>query len=644
MLKFSNTITFSMLAFLVTSARILADPQEAAAPFSVREAYIKHEYRIPMRDGAQLFTSVYEPKDESKTYPILLRRTPYSVRPYGEDQYADQLGPSDLFDRSGYIFVFQDVRGCYMSEGAFTNMTPHRPRKSAPTDVDESSDTYDTIDWLLANVPRHNGRVGMWGISYPGFYCSAGMIDAHPALKAVSPQAPIADWFFDDFRHHGAFFLPHSLNFIAGFGKPRPEPTQDRGWGFDFPTPDGYQFYLDLGPLKNVNARYFNKANPMWNDMEQHVNYDEYWKSRNILPHLKKVAPAVMTVGGWFDAEDLYGALKTYRAVEAQNPGIFNILVMGPWDHGGWGRRDGDRLGNIDFGGKSSLFYRDHIEAVFFNYFLKSEGDGQLPEAYVFETGTNRWRTFDAWPPKETQPRTIFLAPSDRLSFDPPAAQVEDGNERGAIAVAAEAFDEFVSDPDKPVPYTETITTHMTREYMTDDQRFASRRPDVLTYSTAALEADLTLAGPVTAHLWITTTGTDADWIVKIIDVFPPNAPDHPGLAPGRRMGGYEMMVRSEVLRGRFRNSYEKPEPFAPGQITPVKLELQDVLHTFQKDHRLMVQIQSTWFPLVDRNPQKFVPNIFLASEADFIQATHRVYRSPQHPTSLTLGVLATSP
>jgi len=632
----------TIAAVLLVLARSLGAQESPAPPLTLRDRYAKHEYRIPMRDGAKLFTAVYTPKDTAKPNPILLRRTPYSVDPYGEDQFPGQLGPSEILDHEGYIFVMQDVRGCYMSEGAFTNMTPHLAAKKSPADVDESSDTYDTIAWLLQNVSNHNGRVGQWGISYPGFYSSAGMIDAHPALIAVSPQAPVADWYFDDFRHHGAFFLPHAFNFISGFGKPRPELTRHRPWGFDFPTQDGYRFYLELGPLRNVNERHLKDENPMWNEVVEHVNYDAYWQSRNILPHLKNVAPAVMTVGGWFDAEDLYGTLKTYYAIERQNPGIFNALVMGPWDHGGWGRRDGDRLGNIHFGQPTSKLYREQIESVFFRHYLKGEGAMPLPEAYMFETGANRWRMFDAWPPKESQPRTLVFHEGGRLSFEPlgPRESVVARSDPTLASSLAEPCDEFVSDPSRPVPYTETVTTQMTREYMTDDQRFASTRPDVLTYQTSVLEDDLTLAGPILADLWVSTTGTDADWIVKVIDVFPPTARAPEGFHPQRPWDGYQMMVRSEVIRGRFRNSYERPEPFVPNQSTRVKLELQDVLHTFRKDHRLMIQIHSTWFPLVDRNPQRFVPNVFHAEEKDFVKATHRVFRSPEHSTCLKFGVI----
>jgi putative CocE/NonD family hydrolase len=593
----------------------------------VRDTYAKQEVRIPMRDGVRLHTAIYSPRDASQTYPILMTRTPYGVGPYGADKYKGSLGPSAHFVRSGYIFIYQDVRGCFLSEGKFEDMRPHLDRKSGPRDTDESSDTYDTIDWLIKNVPNNNGKVGLWGISYPGFYAAAGMIDAHPALKAVSPQAPVSDWWFDDFHHHGAFFLPHGFNFLSAFGQARPEPTTRGPNRFQHGTPDGYQFFLDIGPLKNVNERYFKDRITFWNRIVEHPNYDDFWKARNILPHLKKVAPAVMTVGGWFDAEDLYGPLQIYRTVEKENPGIFNVLVMGPWAHGAWSSGDGSRLGGIHFGSRTSAFYQKHIELPFFEHFLKGKGEHRLPEAYVFETGANSWRQFDHWPPRSLEKKKLHFHANGKLSFDPPGSDEA-------------AFDEYVSDPHKPVPFSEAITVAMTREYMTDDQRFAARRPDVLVYQTEVLDRAVTLAGPLQAELYVSTTGTDADWIVKLIDVFPPDAKSPAPRAQDRPLGGYQMMVRSEVIRGRFRNSYEKPEPFVPGEPTRVRLELQDVLHTFAPGHRIMVQVQSTWFPLVDRNPQKFVPNIFLADDKDFIKATQRVYRSRQQPSCLHVGVL----
>ncbi len=603
----------------------LAAAQDLAQ--EIRERYEKREVSIPMRDGVKLFTVLYSPKDRSKSYPILLVRTPYSVSPYGEDQFRASLGPSEAFVHAGYVFAYQDVRGCFMSEGEFVNMRPQIDVKRGPSDVDESSDTWDTIDWLVENVPGNNGRVGMWGISYPGFYAAAGMIDAHPALAAVSPQAPIADWFWDDFRHHGAVWLPHTFNFFANFGRARGGLVQDWPEGFEHGTEDGYQFFLDLGPLANADARWFHGAIPFWKEALDHCNYDAFWQARSLLPHLRKVAPAVLVVGGWFDAEDLFGPLKIYRAVEQANPGVSNALVMGPWAHGGWARSDGDRLGNVSFGGKQSVWYREQVEFPFFEHRLKGALDPKIAEATVFETGANRWRTFDHWPPSGLSEKSLYVREGGALAWEPPSAVA--------------AFDAFVSDPAKPVPFTEDVDIGMTREYMTDDQRFAARRPDVLVYRTEPLAEDLTLAGPIQADLWVSTSGTDADWVVKVIDVFPPDAADWDGMEKDEHMSGYEMLVRSEAIRGRFRESYEKPKPFTANQETYVDLELLDVLHTFQKGHRIMVQIQSTWFPLMDRNPQTYVDNLSYAKESDFTPQTHRVIRSKEHATRLRVGVLA---
>jgi len=628
------------------SARAQRNDDDEKRAERIRSGYTKFEYRIPMRDGVELFTSVYLPNDRSKTYPILMRRTPYGVGPYGAARYQDDLGPNPMLAENGYVFVYQDVREKYMSGGEFLNMTPHIESKRGPQDVDESTDTWDTIEWLLEHLPNHNGRVGIWGISYPGFYTAAGMIDSHPALKAASPQAPIADWFFDDFHHHGAFFLSHTFNFISSFGRERPEPTTERPERFEHGAVDGYQFFLDMGPLSNANEEHLKGEIEFWNQLVEHPNYDEFWQQRNLLPHLDNISTAVMTVGGWFDAEDLYGPLKIYRTVERNNPGIFNMLVMGPWVHGGWSRTDGEKLSHVEFGFKTSEYYQEHIETPFFEHFLRSgPGDGELslPEAFVFETGANRWRTFEHWPPAATEERALYLDDGGTLGWQPPGSGDEpDG----------EPYDEYVSDPGKPVPFTEVIDIGMTREYMVSDQRFAGRRPDVLVFQTEVLKEDLTLAGPIQAELWVSTSGTASDWVVKVIDVFPPDfGEDEDGprtswrnrdrtAVPEKKMGNYWMMVRGEVIRGRFRNRYEDPEPFEPNRPTKVFFELQDVLHTFQRGHRIMVQIQSTWFPLVDRNPQTWVPNIFKAKEEDFQKATQRVYHSPEHPTRLVVGVL----
>jgi hypothetical protein len=617
-----------------------APPESASDPKALHAAWIaanydKREVMIPMRDGVELFSQIYTPKSPPESGPpaILLKRTPYSISPYGGEAMPRALGPSDVLAKDRYIFVYQDVRGRFMSGGEFVNVRPHTPKEGrGPTDIDESTDTYDTIAWLLANVDGHNGRVGMWGISYPGFYAAAGMIDHHPALVAVSPQAPIADWYFDDFYHHGAFFLPHFFNFFVNFGRPQERPAKEWGPRFDHGTADGFAFFLDLGALSNVE-RYFRGEVAFWREIVAHPTYDEFWSARNLLPHLKDVAPAVMVVGGLFDAEDLYGPLNIYRAIEKQNPDVANHLVMGPWQHGGWARTEGDHLGNVSFGAATSRYYQAEVERAFFDAYLRGDGpsDAAAPiaEATIFNTGADTWRRFDTWPPEQVTERALYLDEGGGLAID-------------AAPQAGRAMDRFVSDPARPVPSTEDVALGMTREYMTDDQRFAARRPDVLTYQTAPLAEDLTLAGPLTAELWVATSERDADWVVKLVDVFPDDADDseHPHMRPGRRASGYQMMVRSEVLRGRYRDGYARARPFAPNKPTAVQVPLQDVLHTFKAGHRIMIQIQSTWFPMVDRNPQRWVDNIFEAKADDFRAATHTVFRERAHPSRIVVGAL----
>ena len=590
----------------------------------VKAHYTKHEHYIPMRDGVRLFTAVYEPKDTSQRFPMLMMRTPYSVGPYGADEYKSSVGPSEILAREGYIFVYQDVRGRWMSEGEFDNMRPHRGVKSGPRDIDESTDTYDTIEWLTKHVPNHNGRVGQYGISYPGFYAAAGMIDAHPALKAVSPQAPIADWFAgDDWHHNGALQLPHVFNFMVNFGRPRPAPvSEDNRPGFSHGTGDGYDFFLRMGPLRNSLG--YMKDVAFWHDVMRHEIYDDFWQARNLRPHLKNIKPAVMVVGGWFDAENLYGALEVYNAVERNSPGGSNILVMGPWVHGGWSRGAGDSLGAARFDSKTSEYFREKIEAPFFNHYLKDKGEYSHPEAYVFETGVNQWRMLDSWPPKEQKARTLYFHPNGKLSFDAP-------RETG------EVFDEYVSDPARPVPFYNEIVVSMDYAYMTADQRFASRRPDVLVYQTEPLEEDVTLAGPVKPKLFVSTSGTDSDWIVKVIDVYPNRYPDARG-NPDSKLGGYQQLLRGDVMRGKFRNSLSKPEAFTPNRATRLDYAMKDVYHTFRRGHRIMVQVESTWFPLIDLNPGKFM-NINEASASDFQKTTQRVYRSAPMPSGVEVGV-----
>jgi uncharacterized protein len=636
------------IVFGTAAAILMCAATGAAAPSAelayLREHYTKYEYNIPMRDGVHLFTAVYVPKDSNKRYPILLSRTPYSVKPYGEDVSPNPSGPLNYYAKEGFIFALQDVRGRNGSEGNFVHARPIVEHKSASKDIDESTDAYDTIDWLVKNVPGNNGRVGMLGISYPGFYAACGMIDSHPALKCVSPQAPVSDWFIgDDFHHNGALFLADAFGYLSGFEQKLDDPTRESAKPFDYKTQDGYEFYLGLGPLANADAKHFKGKIKFWNEIMAHPNYDAWWQTRTVCPHLKNVRAAVMTVGGWYDAEDLYGTLKTYRETERLNPGAYNVLVMGPWSHGMWSRADGDRLGNVAFDAKTSLYYREHFELPFLKHFLKGDepdektADGgkaqkfNLSEANMFETGTNRWRRFDAWPPKNVVEKSLYLHAGGRLSFDPPP----DGG--------SNSFDEYVSDPAKPVPYIGYTALHRTTEYMDDDQRFAATRSDVLVYQTDVLKEDVTLGGPLSARLHVSTSGTDSDFVVKLIDVYSVDFPNPDPNPAGVQMGGYQQLVRGEPMRGKFRNSFAKPEPFTPGQTTPLNWTMPDILHTFRRGNRIMIQIQSSWFPLVDRNPQKFC-DINKAVASDFQKATERVYHSPQTASHLRVGILTPNP
>ncbi|MDH3322595.1 MAG: CocE/NonD family hydrolase, partial [Flavobacteriaceae bacterium] len=530
------------------------------------------------------------------------------------------------------IIVYQDVRGRWMSEGTYDNMRAYIPNKKSTNDIDESTDTYDTIDWLVKNIENNNGNVGIWGISYPGFYATYATIDAHPALKAASPQACIADFFFDDFHHNGAYMLSY-FRATSLFGTPKDKPV-DTAW-YTIPklkTKDQYQFFLDAGPLKNLNKyfQYNTVDNPslrnddqvddfFWKELKEHPNYDSVWQKKGIIQHLKKIKPTVatMVVGGWFDAEDLYGPLETYKNIEKHNPENYNTLVFGPWGHGGWARSSGKNLvGNYYFGDSISEFFQENIESKFFNHFLKGKGDhnSDLPEAYVFDTGKKTWKTYKSWPPKNSEKATFFLSENQTLT----------SNQINNRAI------KYISDIKRPVPYSEDIKTVFTpRKYMTDDQRFAARRPDVLVFETEILEDDFTLAGDILARLKVATTGTDADWIVKIIDVHPAEIEEQTeGMQDHLKLSNYHLMVRSEVMRGKFRNSFSHPEPFIPNQQTDVNIKLQDVFHTFKKGHKLQVQVQSTWFPLIDLNPQTFVPNIFKADASDFKTQTHTIFTS----------------
>ena len=590
------------------------------------EHYTKYEHRIPMRDGVHLFTRVYVPKDDSQAWPVVITRTPYALKPYGSDNYTDPAGSFRSLAKDKFILVTQDVRGRYGSEGTYMHVRPFNPNKKGK-ETDESSDAWDTIDWLVKNVPNNNGKVGMFGISYPGFYTSMGMIDSHPALKAASPQAPVADWFIgDDIHHNGAFFLSQNFNFFYRFAQ-RPEdilhePIKD----YNFGTPDGYDFFLRMGPLQTSDTVLFNGKVPEWTEFLQHPTYDDYWKARNVRPHLKNIKCAVMNVGGWYDAEDLFGPLETYRWTERQNPGIANTLVMGPWAHGYWARTDGEKLGDINFRAKTSEYYLEKIELPFFRHYLKGDTNFTPTEAHIFETGTHRWRRFSTWPPKQAEEKTLYFRKNHSLGFEPPVDHDEH-------------YEEYVSDPAKPVPFTNEKVTTYPRAYPCEDQRFVASRTDVVTYETEVLEEDLTFAGPIKTTLYVSTTGTDSDWVVKLIDVYPGDFPNSDPNPKEVQMGGYQQLVRGDVFRGKFRNSFEKPEPFEPGKVTKIEFTMPDICHAFRRGHRVMVHVQSSWFPLVDRNPQKFV-NVPTAKAEDYQKATQRIYRSGKTASALAVQVL----
>jgi uncharacterized protein len=560
----------------------------------VKNNYVKKEVKITMRDSVKLYTIIYLPKDSSVKYPILMERTPYGVDPYGNDKYPRRVGPNTELMKGKYIMVYQDVRGRYMSEGNFREMTPHDSTRKQP---DESSDTYDTIEWLLSNISFTNGRVGLYGISYPGFYASASIPDAHPAIKAVSPQAPVTDEFIgDDANHKGAFFLMDNFGFMNYFDAPRKGPSEDyEGSVYKLNYKDAYAFFLEMGPLKNtLKPEYFGNSNGIFKEYLQHDTYDEYWKSRNIRFHFKNVKPAILVTGGLFDAEDLFGALETYKAIEQQNPVNKNTLVMGPWTHGAWARSNWDKYAGQTFGQNTSKYFQDSVETPFFNYYLKDEGTFNSSEALMFETGSNQWKKYNTWPPAEAKSTVFFLGPKNSL----------------AKKANGKAYAQYDSDPANPVPYTSVTSPRRNNDYMAEDQRFASKRNDVLWYQTDTLKEPVVVAGKITAELQVRTTGTDADFVVKLIDVLP---------------DGTQRLVRAEVIRGKFRNSFEKPEPFPQGKTSNVKLVLPDASHQFGRGHRIMVQIQSSWFPLVDRNPQKFM-RIPDAEASDYQKATIRIY------------------
>jgi len=593
---------------------------------AVKQKYEKKEVYITMRDGVRLFTSIYTPKNKSVAHPMLLNRTPYNIEPGGPGSINFFMQLYSRYTEDDYIMVYQDVRGKYMSEGDFEDIRPVIPEKKGNKDIDESTDTWDTVDWLIKNVSNNNGNVGIFGISYPGFYSTMGLINAHPAVKAVSPQAPVTAWFLgDDFHHNGAFFILDCFGFYYSNGRKHVAPTRSGSPSFKWPVPDSYEFFLSKGADKNLTTEFLGDSIKFWNDAFAHPDYDEFWKTRDPRPFLKNIKPAVMTVGGWFDAEDLFGALHTYEAIEKQNPpATNNYLVMGPWSHGQWAFGKGTNLGNIYWGTDANKKFMAQ-EKRFFDFYLKGEGNKDFAEATIFVTGSNEWRSFDAWPPKNVEEKNLYLQPDGAISFSAPEVK--------------ESFEEYISDPMKPVPYSETIDVNRTAEYMTDDQRFASHRPDVMVYKTGLLQEDITMTGPLTADLFVSTSGTDADYVVKLIDVFPPDTKADLSTDVKIPLGDYQMLVRGDVFRGKYRNSFEKPEPFIPGKVTEIKYQLPDIAHTFKKGHRIMIQVQNSWFPLVDRNPQKFI-DIYMCSDSDFQKATQRIYHDAVNPSSLKITVL----
>ena len=603
---------FALLAVLTLP--LAAFSQNADSAWLINN-YTKKEVSIPMRDGIKLFTSIYIPKDQTEKHPILLTRTPYSVWPYGKSFKAYWRSYMMRYCKENYIMVNQDVRGKYMSEGSFEVVRPFNPDKKTAADIDEASDSYDTIDWLIKNIDNNNGNVGAIGISFPGFYATMVALSNHPALKVVSPQAPVTDRFFgDDDHHNGVMMLMDAFDFQVayGFTAPSRAPSVTGALGtLRINAQDNYAYYLKMGAMPNF-TKLSGDTMKFWSDMMNHPNLDDWWKARDARSGIKNVKPAMLITGGLFDAEDGYGAWNTYKALVKQSPRTISKLVVGPWYHGQWASNDGAHLGNINFESNTSLYYQD-LEVPFFNYYMKGKGSDTLSKATIFFSGENKWRRFTAWPVSNAVPTPVYLQQNGKLSFTPASGRQL-------------SFDSYISDPAKPVPYAEKVHAERTREYMDDDQRFAARRTDVLTYDTGILNGDMTVAGPVVADLMVSLSNTDADFIVKLIDVFPDDAPVN--LVTNYPMGGYQMLVRAEVMRGKFRNSFEKPMPFIPNRPTTVKYTMPDVAHTFKKGHRLMIQIQSTWFPLTDRNPQKFTDNINKATNADFVKETIKVYHN----------------
>jgi uncharacterized protein len=586
----------------------------------------KKAVMIPMRDGVKLYTEYYTPRDAKSPLPMLMDRTPYGISG-GPGAYSRMLYGATHFYADGYIFVFQDIRGRYGSEGQFQMNRPvHDP--SDKKGVDESTDTYDTIDWLAKHVANNNGRVGIRGVSYDGFLAAMAMVNPHPALKAVSEQACMGDtWMGDDFFHNGAFRLSYGFEYSALM------ETSSENSSFQYDRFDLYDFFMHLGVLSNANKEYFHDKIPTWNDFVQHPAYDDFWKTHAIEYSLKKAEVPNLNVAGWWDQEDFYGPMRTYANLEKADAKHLNYLVVGPWNHGGWEHGEGDSLGEIPFGSDTSEYFRQNVEAPWFAYWLHDKGKLPLKEALLFQTGSDTWTNFDAWPPKEAQIKNLFFGEGGKLSFDAPASSNSD------------AVDSYVSDPAHPVPYRHRPVDMTYPDdhpgswytWLVQDQRFVDNRPDVLTWQTDELKEDVTIAGQVTAKLFASTTGTDSDWVVKLIDVYPQK------VESDWKLSGYELMIADEIFRGRYRNSYERPEPLVAGQVTPFTIDLHSADHVFKKGHRIMVQVQSTWFPLYDRNPQTFVPNIFEAKASDYQKATQKIYRSKEYPSSVEVEVVPES-
>ena len=594
-------------------------------PYVLKDFYQKREVMIPMRDGVRLFTIIYSPRDTSRTYPFLVTRDAYGVRPYGPDNYRGWAGAYVDFSKEGLIFVYQDVRGRWKSEGEFIH---HDPIVKNPARSNESTDMRDTVDWLLKNVPNNNGRVSQRGVSWTGWEAAMGMIDAHPAIRLSSPQAPPQDQFFgDDYHSGGAFQLAYAFRWMSENAHKRPAPTEVADPEFDYGTPDGYRFFLDLGAAANAK-KYFGDEVPTYTDFMNHGTYDEYWKARNVPQHLKGVKHPVLIVGGWHDAEDFAGVFHMFRGLEKLSPGNDTHMVVGPWDHGGWARNAGDVFWGIQYGTKTGEDFRSQVELPFFREHLKDGPPTNLPKALMFETGGNRWRRCDAWPPGGSTPTRLYLGDGGTLSFAAPPS-----------GTSGAGYDEYISDPRKPVPYTSEIIATEGRRWTVEDQRFVATRPDVLVYESAPLSEDITFAGQASVELFASTSGADSDWVVKLVDVYPNDARDPIPNPLSLKMAGYQMLLVGDILRGKFRNSFEKPEPMTPGEPARIAFDLPDRYHTFLKGHRIMVQIQSSWFPMFDRNPQTFV-DIYHAKPGDYRSATQRIYRDAGRRSSVSLPVM----